>query len=649
MGLSGLHLGEPVDLGAPLQDVAVLHGVLGEEEGEPVMYYTAAGNPAAFHVVALRENRLKGVYPLPGAGRSWGHALAADGRVYIGGVGEGSSGHLYRYDPEAAEVENLGAPVPGHKFIWALTAGEDGNIYGGTWEGGHVFRYDPQANSFLDYGRIHPGEDYARSIAWHGGVVYVGTGTRNGRVWRLDPESGARRPLEIPRRPEYEEQFDRMGTAYHVQVAAGHLFTFFSTEDRITLIYDLEQGEWWEETFYDTSGPLLGIESEDERFFYLFTRKGVRRIDLETRESEIIRPGSGGFRGGGWVALEVDGERRNVLAAVTYGGSIGLIDPERADSRALPPVAVGQATPLQALETGPDGLLYLSGYMGTTAAVVDPADGQVRTLPMGQAEGIGFLGDRVIWAEYPHALIKIHQAGGRLKPEPVFHVGHHQDRPFAITSGGGRVFLGTIPGYGRLGGALTVYDPAAPEGEEVRVYPDIVQDQSIIGLAYAGGRIYGSTSVFGGLGIDPRAEQGRVFIWDLEKEEVVLERELELPEAAGVPRVIGGLSLGPDGLVWGAVNGTLFALDPGTLEVVRHEILYPQVKSYSRWRPAYLRWGADGLLYCNVAGHVTIVDPETWEFLPTGCSSGLMTLGPDGSIFYVDNPRLMKVEVRRED
>lgn len=170
-------VGEPIDLGSPLEDVAVLHSVVGEEEGEAVIYFTAAGDPAMFHVVALDDYRLKATYSLPGAGRSWGHAMAPDGTVYIGGVGSGASGHLYRYDPAQQKVDDLGAPVPGHKFIWALTSDDEGTIFGGTWEGGHVFRYDPGTGEFFDYGQIHPGEDYVRSIDWHDGYVYGGTGT----------------------------------------------------------------------------------------------------------------------------------------------------------------------------------------------------------------------------------------------------------------------------------------------------------------------------------------------------------------------------------------------------------------------------------------------------------------------------------------
>ena len=35
-----------------------------------------------------------------------------------------------------------------------------------------------------------------------------------------------------------------------------------------------------------------------------------------------------------------------------------------------------------------------------------------------------------------------------------------QDRPFIMRAAEGKLFIGTIPDYGKLGGSLTIYDPA---------------------------------------------------------------------------------------------------------------------------------------------------------------------------------------------
>jgi hypothetical protein len=41
------------------------------------------------------------------------------------------------------------------------------------------------------------------------------------------------------------------------------------------------------------------------------------------------------------------------------------------------------------------------------------------------------------------------------------------------------------------------------------VFRNVVQDQSIISLDYKDGKVYGSTSINGGLGADPTAEEAK--------------------------------------------------------------------------------------------------------------------------------------------
>lgn len=641
-----IRFGDPETLATPLREISVQHNVFGTEEGEAVAYFTVAGDPALFHAVALEDYRLKGVYPLPNASRAWTHTVAPDGTVYIGGVGSGGgSAHLYRYDPDDQAVEDLGVPIAGHKFIWGLTTDETGVVYGGTWEGSHVFRFDPETGDFHDYGALDPNEDRVRSVAWNDGYIYAGTGTVNGRVWKLDPVTGEKERIEIPRRPEYEEYYDQMTTVYDIQVVGDVLFLFFSLDERYMLAYDLKEQEWWDEVYDDVRGGLIGVASPDEEMFYVFTRSKIRAIDMDSHEIRSVGSAGGTFRGAAWVSLsnlEIDKE---VLVTTNFNGSISFIDPTTDWRETWPSLAESQANSIQALKMGPDDQLYVSGYMGTRAAKVNPRTGESRTFGMGQAEGIAALGDTLYWGVYPHAEIMSLETSGKLAPTHAFSIGHHQDRPFAMTSGGGKLFVGTIPGYGRLGGALAVFDPEVEDG--LRVYSDIVTDQSIVGLAYDEGYLYGSTSIHGGLGATPAEESAKVFIWDVKKEEMLLERELEIADS-GVHGMISGISLGPDGLIWGGVNGTVFALDPETLEVVRYRVIYPDVTNFGRWRPIHFRWGNDGLLYCNPGDRITVVDPDTLEYRSAGVSSGLMTVGPQGDLYYVKGPEIIRLPVIRE-
>src|SRR5690606_12272856 len=116
------------------------------------------------------------------------------------------------------------------------------------------------------------------------------------------------------------------------------------------------------------------------------------------------------------------------------------------------------------------------------------------------------------------------------------------------------------------------------------------------------GLLYGSTTVWGGLDAAPTEAAAKVFIWDVKEEKVIKEVTPEIPQSNGTTvRAIGGLSFGPDGLLWGAAWGTLFAMNPDTLEIVKQKEFHSTSWQYSHyWVPAKLRWGQDGFLYTTL-------------------------------------------------
>ena len=76
----------------------------------------------------------------------------------------------------------------------------------------------------------------------------------------------------------------------------------------------------------------------------------------------------------------------------------------------------------------------------------------------------------------------------------------HQDRCFNIADADDKIIWGSIPYYGYLGGCVGVFDK---KSKSYVVYDRPVQNHSITGLTYWDGKIYASTGIYGGLGIDP--------------------------------------------------------------------------------------------------------------------------------------------------
>src|SRR5690606_9399792 len=92
-----------------------------------------------------------------------------------------------------------------------------------------------------------------------------------------------------------------------------------------------------------------------------------------------------------------------------------------------------------------------------------------------------------------------------------------QDRPFGLVAVEEQIAVGTVAGYGLRQGALTLVDPAS--GDHTSYRP--VEDHGVISLAYRDGVIYGGTTIYGGNGSTPIDDDGRVFAWDVESEELL--------------------------------------------------------------------------------------------------------------------------------
>ncbi|RJE86721.1 hypothetical protein D3P07_16150 [Paenibacillus sp. 1011MAR3C5] len=642
--------GTPVEIGQPIQQAALFDGVFGKEKGHDMVYTTSAGNPAMFNAVDLDANRLVRAVPLPEGKSAWAHTTTPDGSVYIG-VSDGGP-ILHRYNPETGTIEHLGNAVSGAKSIWSLISDEQGNVYGGTFDQGKVFQYNPVTGQFRDYGVMVEGRDYVRSIAYQDGFIYAGIGSI-GDIVKLNVETGEK--TLIPLKPI--DGVQQYPFVYGLDVRGDYLFAFLSGDGKaIYIIYNLKSGAWLEEEYWGAAG-LKASPAYNGKVYFL-QNKELMAWDMATHEavSTGIAYGSS-LRNSGWVELEGDTDFKNpVLATVHYGGSVALFDVDAGKVTTRLPGIQGSALSIHALEKGPGGKLFMSGYTAATAAVYDPASEQFSTFTMGQAESIGISGSRVYYGEYPGASIHMYDTDLPLQPDaakpnrnPVtlLHLEESQDRPYVNTFGDGKAFFGTIPSYGEIGGALAVFEESDPQGT-LRVHRNIVSGQSIVGLAYRDGLIYGSTTIRGGLDSVTPETKAKMFIWDVAKEQKVAEWEPDIPGASKAPIMISGLTFDEEGLLWAAADGALFAIDPKTRAIVKSKQVYSGVQNYGMWRPIHIRFADDGNMYTDLFGKLIAVDPETLAHVESGNTTALFDIGDDGRIYYAQEGRLMSVGLEEE-
>ncbi|UVI30644.1 carbohydrate binding domain-containing protein [Paenibacillus spongiae] len=649
---------EPVDLGAPVQTAQAIDVEFGIEEGVNVAYTTvtgsaSAGDYATFSVLDLdNEVRLR-TYKLEGASNAWSHTKTPDGRVFIGG-----SNKMFVYSPVTKQVTDLGVPIAGSSSIWSLTSDEQGNVYGGIYSEsvkGRILRIDAQTLEITDLlnGPVDAQEAYIRSIVYHDGYLYAGTGSSNGRVWKIsttEPQQDQTR-LELPGTPSddiYAGKYNAMGFVYALNIHEHYLFAFYNGPS-IMQVYDLDTGRWIDASFSNIRGVEAATGYKDGKVYTSKKDKMMWEIDLAAMTEKPVMPFDGNIRHSEWLQLPNQPDfPRGAMASISFNAKVTLSDPGLQLQRSMKLLVDGQGINLQALETGPDGKLYMSTYLNSEGAQYDPATGKFTIFPLGQAEGIGHVGDKVYFGLYPKADIAVYDTTAPLsttkEPASLFHIGEEQDRPFIVTEGDGKLLLGTIPGYSQTGGALTIYDPAATEASgqpQFEVFRHIVQDQSITGLLYHNGLIFGSTSISGGLGEAPAGARAKLFVWDMAAKKKLYEWE---PTIEGISslQMISGLTLGPDGLIWAAANGVVFAFNPETREVVKSRNIHPDVTLYGKWRPVHQRFSSDGLLYSDAAGKLVVIDPETMGCTLIRDKASLFTLDRNDNLYVADATRLLR-------
>jgi hypothetical protein len=261
---------------------------------------------------------------------------------------------------------------------------------------------------------------------------------------------------------------------------------------------------------------------------------------------------------------------------------------------------------------GPDGRIYGSSMLPLRLFVYDPQNRSLGNLGKasyanGEIYSMGLLDGRLFLCSYPHARISVYDPGKPLRfgnkeddnPRDLGPLGGEQDRPRAMIAGPhGKVYIGSYPDYGHLGGAISVYDP---KKDEKRVYRYIIQNQSIVSLAYIEklDLIAAGSSIIGGGGTRAIEKEAKLILWDLKEEKKIFEIT-PVPEAKTI------FSLAAiNGEIYGITNNEkVFVFDPAKREVKKVFDL-----EFKEPREISLQPGPDGKLYGLSKEAIFSIDP----------------------------------------
>ncbi|WP_043933013.1 WD40 repeat domain-containing protein [Bacillus sp. EB01] len=620
---------QPEEIGFPLSGGTTIYdGAVGIEDGHYVMYTTSKGIPAQFSVIDLETKETVRTLLMEGANDSWHHEVAPDGTVYVAG-----GPYLWGYSPETKEITSL-AKIP-EASLWALAVDEDNNAYIGTYPNGKVFKYEKATGQLHDYGKMigEISQEYVRSMDYHNGFIYAGTG--HDKLMKLNVETGEK--------VDIADELNETGFVYDLNIVDNrYIFARYSVSKNM-YVYDIQQEKWLDVVLTNVTG--LHVADSLESNVYFVADSKLKYVNLETLQVHETKMGYGsGLRGADWVEIKGDPNLPGKsLATITFSGDVVFFNIETEKVVNYPKMVPPTANVTNKFFAYSEDKIYMSGMTGAVGAVYNPLTNEIKNISLGQADVMHEMDGKMYFGLYPEGSVQVidPEVNPYQAPTKLFVIGEEQERLHSMTSGNGKLFVGSIPTYGKLGGALTVFD-----GKTHKVFRNIVQDQSVNDIVFKDGKVYGSTSITGGLGSTPTAEEAKLFVFDVETEQKTKEVSLNI-DGLDKPTHIGQLKVGYyDDYIWGASSGFVFALDPETLEVVKSVNLDPN-PAIGAWNNVHLEWSEDGYLYANAGNKLFVIDPITLAFKHI-TNTITFTLGKDGNIYYApieNRTKLFKIEV----
>lgn len=629
-------------IGSPIHSVTFLDAAFGIDQNDNPRAYAVASNgtPAVLNVLDGENGELVNSFDLDGSEGAWGLTVAPNGDVYMTSH---NSAYLYRYTPGDDRVERFDVPSP-EIVLYSPTYDEQGRIYFGSYPNAKVLMFDPATEEFRDYGTVAEGANWLRSVSYSEGKIYAGAGIP-AHLIEIDAETGEMNEIMLP------EEYKNSDDVYDVDVINGKIFARIMP-DYTLLVYDIASGEWIKEVPY-TLGLGVSPEGPDQKVYFRTNTKSeslaqdqnMHVYDLETNElTDTGFTMFGAPRSLGWFELDDPEFPGKTLVGLNSRGHLTYYNPATGKTNLIHSDAVGIPNELRSIETGPNGNIFVGGYLSPQgAAVYNPDTNEITDLPgMSQVEGMTAHEGKMYFGKYPAATMFEYDPNQPWEygtnPRELFSLQeeHEQDRPFAMISAGENLAIGTVPISGRLGGALTLYDS---ETEEYEVFRNIVEDQSVSSLAYKDDLIYGGTRIWGGLGVDPTATEGKLFIFDQEQNKKVWE---------GVPvtgeKAVSALTFDEEGYLWGLTSGTIFKFDPESQSVVLEKEIFPNddgIYHYGRG----MAYQEDGYIYGTTMGKVFQFDPKTLnaEVLTTGATD--FAQDKYGDIYFYRGSSLYKLEL----
>lgn len=605
---------ERIGHAAPATPIFVLHVV-----DDLAYFVTRSVEPTRVGVLDLRTNRVTAHAEIPTGTGAWA-LTSVSGDLFIGTYAEGD---LYRFDPGTAKMSRIDR-LQSDTHICDFSV-ENRRLYFGTYPTTNVYEYDTVTDELTELGPACSGEEYAREVAVADRELFVAVGS-HAHLIRVDLETGGRTDV-LPE--EFEDENWVRNPIIHgdrLIYRTGNRLVISDRNDPTTYetaaVNDCELGVF--DAQKNSVYVVATLEESDDIRLY--------RYHLETAAFKRI-----GRLPEGTFDLHVEGNR---VVGANSAGTIWTYDLETGDRHVLDLATAGMPrgseVPFSLAVVA--GIPIVAGHK--TLHVHDESDELPRRVgTLGEAKGMVAVEDTLYQAIYP---------GGKLasftldrdEVEYIGSIGHEQNRPRAIHhhAGSGQLFVGTVPDYGRIGGALASYDPIT---DSIEVERNIVNDQSISSLASINDTLFAGSEIHGGNGTEPVADEARLLALTVDEWNL---RWKSIPVSGA--EAISNLETSNDQLFAGTTAGDIVRIDPddGTT-VDRKNIALDTGFGQVGTKLVAL----DGALYGLVSSTVFHIDPET--LTTTSIAKNIVGENPvlasyDGSLYVADGHDLLRLNPR---
>ena len=598
--------------------------VPGKVSSEDAFYITTFNSSDLGQLIRLdhRRNRAK-AWIIPVGIGSWGLIRARDGNLYMGSYNGGS---LMCFDPEKEtwiRLPQMSEEYRRQEFIICdLAEAPNNDLYYGTYPGCRLVRFDRDKGVLADVGSPAPEENYLRDVRiTPGGVVLCGVGTQRARTVAYFPRERRFQTLTPAEYPSAGSASPIVTESYITEILADKIITYNGRTLEVSRVFDVPAGAG---NFVEFGDDTLLFQQEREGLYRFELRNGktsvYRRVALPpltgrmylTRDEEVFYSRvqsyalvTKGTTKSEWRRIPVDGLGQNIFWLNTFSDGRIFGGPELGQTLfAWDPHTHALLSYDQVIDVSGEiyyaipyeGRLYTVSYVEATLAVFDPAK------PWNQGNE-------------PDS-----------NPRTILHIPEHQYRPVGGIQLGpdGKMYIGTQPDYGMLGGALSVFDPKT---ERIEVFRNIVPDQQITAVAADAKWVYAAAHPQGGGGAKPHAGTGHFFVWDPTAKKIVFDQPLAERES------IHGLACA-GGRAYFIAGKRLCEYDhaAGKLRVVREfERPVPVPNQSFKAAPDGTLWGILGRRLAHIVPQEDRVDfiPET-----AGHAHGGLAIGLDGAIYF---------------